>query len=331
MTPLAPHLTAFLQERLPIDRRASAHTIESYAYAFQLLLTFVAQRLSKSPSSLSVEHLDGPTVLAFLRHLEAERGNTARTRNARLAAIKSFARFLEYRVPRAMEQLRQLLAIPIKKCDERLVAYLTADEVQCLLNAPDPKTRLGIRDRAMLHLAFACGLRVSELVGVRINDLKSNARMVVHVEGKGRRERSLPLWKETATAIRSWLGVRGPAGCDAVFLNARGQPMSRSGFEYVLAKYVPTAKKAQASMKSKRVSPHVLRHSCAMHTLQATNDIRKVSLWLGHASVQSTEVYLRADPTEKLDALDAATPPTLRRGRFRAPDKLIAALRAPIR
>jgi site-specific recombinase XerD len=303
------------------------HTCDAYAYAFQLLLAFAAKRLRTQPSGLALEHLDTPLVLAFLDSLESTRGNSARTRNARLAAIKSFARFVEYRVPSSLQQVHSLLAIPSKKTDERLVAYLTRDEMQTVLDAPDPRIRDGVRDRAMLHLAFATGLRVSELVGLRLDEVALRPQPTIHVMGKGRRERLLPLWKTTAKALRAWLTVRGNASCPELFINARGGPLTRDGFEYILAKHLATAAVKAPSLAQKRVSPHVLRHSCAMHTLAATHDIRKVALWLGHATVQTTELYVRADPSGKLEALNAVLPPDLRRGRFRAPDKLLASLR----
>lgn len=327
MTPLAPHLTAFLRDRLPRERGASPHTCDAYAYAFQLLLAFAAKRLRTQPSALALEQLDVPLVLAFLDELESSRGNSARTRNARLAAIRSFARFIEYRVPSCMQHIRALLSIPMKKTDEKLVSYLTREEVQALLDAPDPRSRSGVRDRAMLHAAFAGGLRVSELVGLLVDDVMLQPQPAIRVRGKGRRERTLPLWKVTAKALRAWLALRGDPASPELFLSARGAPLTRDGFEYILAKHVAVAAAAVPSIKKKRVSPHVLRHSCAMHTLEATHDIRKVALWLGHASVQTTEVYVRADPTEKLEAIEAVLPPTLRRGRFRAPEKLLASLR----
>lgn len=327
MTPLAPHLTAYLLKRLPRERQASPHTCDSYAYAFQLLLSFASTRLRTPPSSIMLEQLDASLVLDFLDDLETTRGNCARTRNARLAAVKSFARFIEFRVPSCVQQTRSLLAIPSKKTDERLVGYLTIAEMQAVLDAPDPRKRDGVRDRAMLHLAFAAGLRVSELVGLRIDDVTLQPQPCIHVLGKGRRERVLPLWKTTAKAIRAWLALRGPAACTELFLNARAGPLTRDGFEHILAKHVKLAIKTTPSLGNKRVSPHVLRHTCAMHTLEATRDIRKVALWLGHATVQKTEIYVRADPTEKLETIDLMLPPNLRRGRFRAPDKLLAALR----
>lgn len=327
MMPLAPHLTAFLRERLPRERSASPHTCDAYAYAFQLLLEFASRRLRTQPSALSLEQFDTALVLAFLDELETKRGNGARTRNARLAAIKSFARFIEYRAPACVQQVHALLAIPAKKTDERLVGFLTRDEMQAVLDAPDPRERDGVRDRAMLHLAFAAGLRASELVGLRLNELVLQPQPAVHVRGKGRRERVLPLWTVTAKALRAWLALRGDATCTELFVNARGGPLTRDGFAYILDKHVKAAAELIPSIKTKRVSPHVLRHSCAMHTLEATGDIRKVALWLGHATVQTTEIYTRADPTTKLEAIDKVLPPNLRRGRFRAPDRLLASLK----
>jgi len=328
MTPLAPHLTQFLREYLPRRRAMSAQTSDTYAYAFQLLVCFAARRLKTTPSALSIEQLDATLILGFLEHLEKERGNCARTRNSRLAAIKTFFRFLEYRLPSCLEQALRIRAIPVKKTDEVIIGYLNRAEIQALLDAPDPSSRYGLRDRAMLHLGFAGGLRVSQLVGLCLADLVLHPQPTVHVMGKGRSERVLPLWRVTATALRDWLKVRGEPKTPALFPNMRGDAMTRSGFEYILDKHVRTASAKQPSLAKKRISPHSLRHSCAMSTLQATGDTRKVALWLGHASTQSAEVYLRADPTEKLEALASLVPPTLRRGQFRPPDKLLAMLRS---
>jgi integrase/recombinase XerD len=328
-TPLAPHLEAFFRQHLPRDRAMSPETCETYAHAFRLLLAFAADRHETTPSALSLEQLDAPLVLEFLAHLETTRGNSPSTRNARLAAIKSFARFLEHRAPAAVDQVRRLLAIPAKKTDQALVDYLTRDELQALLDAPDPSTRAGTRDRAMLHLCFAAGLRVSELIGVRLDDLQSGPQMSVRVRGKGRRERILPLWKQTAAALRAWLSIRGEAAVQEAFVSARGEPLTRSGFEYILAKHVRTAEGESPTLAGKHVSPHVLRHTCAMHTLEATRDVRKVSLWLGHSSVKTTEMYLRADPSQKLEALNVGLAPGLTRGHFKAPDQLLSMLRSP--
>lgn len=326
MTPIAPDIEAFLHDYLARQRGASQHTCDSYAYSFQLLFEFAAKSLKVTPSQLTLEQLDATLISAFLEYLEQVRQNSPDTRNVRLAAIRSFFRFLEYRHPAALEQIRRVLAIPFKKTDTRLVPYLTHKEVQALLDAPDPATRKGIRDRAMLHIAICAGLRVSELVGLQINDV-ALPLMSIRVHGKGRRERAIPLWKVTATALRAWLAIRGTVAVSEVFVNARGEQMSRWGFAYVLKRHVETAQRHCPSLSSKQVGPHVLRHTCAMIVLQATQDIRKVSLWLGHANLATTEIYTRADPSEKLEAVNAIVPPHLRKGVYRPPDKLLALLR----
>lgn len=328
MIPLAPHITAFLQQRLPIERRASPNTCDSYAYAFRLLLEYASDCVKLPPSQLQLEQLDAPLVVNFLNHLETTRGNGAGSRNIRLAAIKSFMRYMEYRVPSALDQIQRILAIPAKKTDARLVRHLTAQEMQSILDAPDPTVRDGIRDRAMLHLCFAGGLRVSELVGLRIDGVILQPQASVLIRGKGRKERCLPLWKETASAIRAWLSVRGEVRVPELFLNARNDAMTRAGFEYILRKHVESARTHCPSLSSKRVSPHVLRHTCALTILQATKDLRKVSLWLGHSSMQTTEIYTRADPSLKLEALESVIAPKLRTGRFKTTDKLIQLLKA---
>lgn len=328
MTSIAPHISAFLRQRLPVERQASQHTIDTYTYAFKLLFEFASDKLGISPSALTLEQIDAPLVLDFLEHLQSVRGNSARTRNSRLVAIKSFMRFLEHRVPSALDQLRRILAIPAQRTDTPLVRHLTLDETKAVLDAPDPSTRPGTRDRAMLYMGFAGGLRVSEIVMLLRADLRFQSNYVeVLVRGKGRRHRVLVLWKEVAIALRAWLAIRGEAATPELFLNARGKSMSRSGFEYVLAKHVTTATSDCPSLADKRVSPHVLRHTCALNTLRATGDIRKVALWLGHAQQKTTEIYLQTDPTEKLSMMDAMSLPSLRRGTFRPPDALIAMLR----
>jgi site-specific recombinase XerD len=244
-----------------------------------------------------------------------------------LAAIKSFMHFLEYRLPAAMEQIRRVLAIPAKRAESRLVRHLTAEETQAILDAPDPTGRGGLRDRAMLHLCYAAGLRVSELTAVRVDDVKFQPQPNVLIHGKGRRERSLPLWKTTTVALRAWLAVRGTQAVPELFVSARGESLTRSGVEYILRKHARKATQHCPSLATKRVSPHVLRHTCALTVLQATKDLRKVSLWLGHAHLKTTEIYTRADPSVKLETLQSVTPPKLRSGRFKATDKLIELLK----
>ena len=297
MTPIAPLIEAFLRETLACHRGVSQHTCESYAYSFQLLFMFAAERLKLTPSSLALEQLDSGLVSSFLEYLEDARKNAPETRNVRLAAIKSFFRFLEYRQPAALEQIRRVLAIPFKKTDTRLVPYLLRGELQALLDAPDPATRDGIRDRAMLHLAVCAGLRSLRTDGIADRQYRPAVD-----------EHSRPR--------------QGAAGT-----GARGEPLSRWGFAYLLKQHTAKAARQCPGLLKKRVSPHVLRHTCAMIVLQATQDIRKVSLWLGHANLATTEIYTRGDPTEKLDAIEAIVPPHLRRGVFRPPDKLITLLK----
>lgn len=327
MTPLAPHVTAFFREGLPKERGASVHTCDAYAYSFKLLLDFMAARCKRAPSALALEDLDSKAVLAFLTHVERDRGCSIPTRNARLAAIRSFVHFVELRVPAALDACRRILAIPVKRADTRVVDYLTADEVEAILRQPDVTTRSGRRDRAMIHLCFAAGLRVSELVTLPLTAVTFGHAPMVHVVGKGRRERALPIWRSAASDLRAWLAVRNGGTATALFVGAAGHPLTRSGFEYILAKYAAAAAVSCPSLKKKRVSPHVLRHTCAMTVLGATGDLRKVSLWLGHADMKTTEVYLHADVSEKLAIAGAVVPPSLQRGRFRAPDALIASLK----
>lgn len=327
MTSLAPHLSAYLTEYLPRGRAASQHTIDSYAYGFQLLIGFAATRLRLRPCELQIEQLGAELLLDFLDHAESDRANTARTRNARLAAFKSFFRYLEHRAPACLDLCQQVHAIPSKRFDQKLVDYLTRDELQALLDAPDRKTASGVRDRAMLHLGYAAGLRVSELMGLRLDSLSLPAADTIHVMGKGRRERVLPLWKETRTVLKDWLRIRPGDGANTLFVNNRGEAMSRHGFASRLDVHIATAKTSAPTLARKRVSPHVLRHTCAMHTLEATGDIRRVALWLGHASIVSTEIYLRVDPIEKLRVLDAGAAPRIKKGAFSGvSDRLLAML-----
>jgi integrase/recombinase XerD len=280
MTPIAPLVSSFLREHMPIEQGCSPHTCETYAHAFRLLFIFASKRLGIRPSQICLEQIDAALILDFLAHIEEERGNCVTTRNGRLAAVKAFIRYVEFRVPSALAQARQIRAIPTKRHDQALVRHLTMEEVRAILNAPNLTTRLGIRDRAMLHLCFAAGLRVSELVGLLLENLSMQRMPSIRVLGKGRKERSLPLWKETATDLRAWLAVRGKLPVPELFVNAEASAMTRAGFEYVLDKHVSTATKSCPSLKGRSVSPHQLRHSCAVIMLKATRDIRKVALWL---------------------------------------------------
>ncbi len=316
MTLLATPLAAFLREYLPRDRGASRHTIENYVRGFKLLAPFAANRYGIRPCTLEVGHLDVDTILAFLDHLEAERGNSVNTRNVRLATLKSFFHFLEFRYPEYLDIAAQVHAIPQKKGDVPALDYLDRDEVKALLEAPDTATRSGTRDQAMLYLAYNAGLRVSELVGLGLDDVRMPQLDEVRVMGKGRRARVLPLWKETGDALGAWLSIRPEVPNRHLFLNAMGRGINRRGFAKRLALHVTTAARSQPSIAHRKVTPHTLRHACALDTLEATRDIRKVSLWLGHQSLKTTEIYLRTDPAAKLGILSEWRSPGLAKGRF---------------
>lgn len=327
-TDLVKHLSVFLREYLPRDCGFSTHTVSNYALSFKLLVGFVSERFSIRPCQLEIDHLSVERILDFLEHLEKDLGNSTRTRNNRLAAIKSFFRYLEFARADYLDQARQVHAIPLKRFKEPLVDTLNQVEVKALLDAPPPDTFSGIRDRAMLHLAYSAALRVSELVGLMMDDLRMPSLDHIHVLGKGRRERVLPLWKETKVLLREWLSVRPQTACPNLFVNARSEAMTRQGFNHRMAVHLKSAAKQQPSLLSKKlVSPHTLRHSCALNILESTGDIRKVSLWLGHSSIQSSEIYLRVDPCEKLDIQAAGFPSGISKGTFNdAEDRLIAML-----
>ena len=316
MTDLAPHLTAFLQVYLPNERRFSRHTVQSYTDCFRLLVLYAADQTKTRPCALKIEHFTVTRLVAFLESLETDRANSVSTRNSRLAAIKAFFRYLEYRVPNCLDHALQVRTIPHKRADKPLVDWLDRPEMQAILDAPYTGTVAGLRDRAMLHLCYAAGLRVSELIALTIDSLSSPQLESIRVLGKGRRDRELPLWKETRTVLNEWLDVRPPVNNRYLFLNARGRALSPDGFAYILKQHAVTAAQTLPSLNDKRVTPHVLRHSAAMAILHATRDTRKVSLWLGHADIKTTEVYLRASPAEKLEILAANAPPEIQPGTF---------------
>ena len=329
MTDLAPHLTTFLQEHLPKERRFSRHTVQGYTDCFRLLVLYAAENIGIRPCALKIEHFTVAFLLSFLEFLENDRENSVGTRNIRLAAIKSFFRYVEYRVPSCLDLALQVRAVPHKRANRPLIDWLDRDEMQAILDAPDTATVAGLRDRAMLHLCYAAGLRVSELIGLTLDRLSGPQMETIRILGKGRRDRELPLWKETRSVLNEWLDVRPPVNNRYLFLNARGRAMSADGFAYILRKHVATATPKAPSLRSKRVTPHVLRHATAMTILHATGDVRKVSLWLGHADIKTTEAYLRASPVEKLEILQNNPPPSIRPGTFRGvQDDLMSVLSA---
>ncbi len=328
MTTLAPVLEAFFLERLLQQLRASPHTVSAYRDAFRLLLAFAEEHLGKAPSSLLLADLDASLVGVFLDHLEKERGNTARTRNARLAAIHAFFRFVAIREPAYAALIQRVLAIPQKRCDRRLVTFLTAAEVDALLAAPNTSTPIGRRDHLLLLLAVQTGLRLAELTGVRVEDLALRAGAHVRCRGKGRKERCTPLSRATARVLRAWIAECGTAGPDLVFRSIRRTRISHDAVERLVAKYALLGASKCPTLARKHVTPHVLRHTTAVQLLEAGVDRAVIALWLGHEQVETTQIYLDADLAMKERALDRTSPPGVRSGRFRPRDTLLAFLEA---
>lgn len=331
MTPVpefAGRLEAFFTDRLIRQRRASPHTLGSYRDTFRLLLEFARQRLKKEPSRLAIEDLDAPFIGAFLDHLEQARGNSARTRNVRLAAIHSFFRYLALQEPAHSAVIQRVLAMPSKRYDRRPIGFLTRLEMEALLAAPARSTWSGQRDQALLLVALQTGLRVSELIGLRCQDIVLGTGAHVRCQGKGRKERCTPLRKDAVAVLQRWLRHRAGTPSDPAFPNARGGALSRDGVEYLLAKHLAVARTQCPSLKRKRVSPHVLRHATAMDLLQRGIDRSVIALWLGHESVETTQMYLDANLELKEQVLAKTTPFGVRPGRYRPDDRVLAFLKS---
>lgn len=326
MTPLAPLLEAFFVERLMRQRQASAHTLAAYRDTFRLLLRFAEARLGKAPSQLLLGELDATLIGAFLDHLEAERHNGVRTRNARHAAIRSFFRFAALHEPSHSALIQRVLAVPQKRFERRLVPFLTREEVEALLAAPDQRTWLGRRDHALLRLAVDTGLRVSELIGLRRDDVVLGHGAHVRCHGKGRKERCTPLGREAVRVLQAWLREHQGEPDDAFFPSLRASPLSRDAVERLVTKHAGEAAKQCPSLRNKRVSPHVLRHTTAVHLLQAGVDRAVIALWLGHEQVETTQMYLAADLTAKQRALARTAPLPAHVARYRPDDALLAFL-----
>ena len=320
-------LQRFFTERLMRQRQASPHTIGSYRDTFRLLLRFAQARLGKPPTQLAFEQIDAPLIAAFLDDIEKARGISARSRNLRLTAIRSFFRYAAFEAPTHAEQIQRVLAIPSQRFTRTQVGFLTRTEVKALLAAPDPHTWSGRRDHALLLVAVQAGLRLSELTGICRERVFLGTGAHLLVLGKGRKERAIPMTQQTAAALKAWLREI-PAASDAVvFPNARGSRLSADGVQYLLAKHVTTATRTCPSLAHKRVTPHVLRHTTAMELLQAGVDRAVIALWLGHESVETTQIYLDADLTIKEQALARTTPPDCAPGRFKPDDALLAFLK----
>jgi integrase/recombinase XerD len=328
MTALAPTLQAFFTDRLLRQRHASSHTIAAYRDTLRMLLSYAAAQNGIPPSRLDIAQLDAPMIGAFLDHLERERGNSVRTRNARLAAIHSLFRFSALQHPEHAASISRVLAIPPKRCDQALITYLTDNEIDALLAAPDPGTRTGRRDRALLLLDIQTGLRISELTGLTIADVHLNTGAHVACHGKGRKDRITPLTAETVHVLREWLAEHVADPHAPLFPGRTGQRLSRDAIEHRIALHARAAARRCPSLQTKRVTAHVLRHTTAMRLLHAGIDIAVIALWLGHENIDTTRIYLFAD----LDLKQNAIARTRRLGhpsdRYHPPDKLIAWLEA---
>ena len=328
MSALAPTLQAFFTDRLISERQASPHTIAAYRDTLRLLLNFTAQHTGKQPSMLDIDDLDAPLIGAFLDHLEQERRNSVRTRNARLAAIRSLFRYAALRHPEHAATIGRVLAIPPKRFERALITYLTEPEIDALLAAPDRGTWTGRRDHAMLLLATQTGLRASELTGLRRNDLQLGVGAHISCLGKGRKQRITPLTKQTVAILRTWIAERAGHPDDPLFPTPTGRALSRDAIEHRLAKHAAAATAACPTLAAKRITPHVLRHTAAMRLLHAGIDTAVIALWLGHEQIETTQIYLHADLALKERALAKTTPPNTKPGRYQPPDTTLAFLEA---
>jgi integrase/recombinase XerD len=328
VTAIAATMQAFFTERLIAQRRASPHTIAAYRDTWRLLLGFAAQHTRTSPCRLDIADLDAPMISAFLDHLEHQRGNTIRSRNARLAAIHSLFDFAALRHPEHAADIARVLAIPPKRSDQTIVTFLTDPETEALLAAPDRATRTGRRDHAWILLAIQTGLRASELTALTRRDVHLGPGAYVACHGKGRKDRITPLAPGTVTTLRAWLAEHAGTPDDPLFTTIRGGPMSRDALQQRLAVHAAAAGRTCPTLTSKNITPHVLRHSAAMALLHAGTDITVIALWLGHESVTTTQIYLQADMALKQQALDRTTPPASVPGRYKPPDQLLAFLEA---
>ncbi len=327
-TTFAGLLEAFFTDRLMRQRHVSPHTIVSYRETFRQLLRFAQDRLKKPPAQMGLEDLDAPLIGAFLDHAEKVRGLSARSRNVRLAAIRSFFRYVALEEPRRSAVVQRVLAMPNKRFEKRQVNCLTRPEAEALLAAPDRKTWSGRRDHALLVVAVQTGLRCSELAGLRIEDVELGRGPHLRCRGKGRKERCTPLRRETVALLRTWLRERHGQPSDPVFPSARGVHLSVAGIEYAVRKHVTAARVHCASLRRKRVSPHCLRHTLAMDLLHSGVDRSVIALWLGHESPETTQIYLEADMALKEKALLRTAPFDTRPGRYRAPDRLLEFLKS---
>ena len=327
MSALAPTLETYFTERLIGQRHASPNTIAAYRDAWRLMLRFVCARTAKQPCQLDLADLDAPLIGAFLDHLEVDRHNSARTRNARLAALRSFFSFAALRHPEHAALIARVLAIPTKRYDRAEVSFLDHTEAEALVAAPNRRTWTGRRDHALLDVALQTGLRVSELTGLRNQDVELGTGAHVQCLGKGRKQRCTPLLKQTVGVLRVWMQERQGQPSDPLFPTRQGTPLSRSAMRCVVSRHAATAQRQCPSLRTKHATPHVLRHSCAMSLLQSGADTTVIALWLGHERPETTaRIYLHADMSIKERALARTAPVNTEPGRYQPADQLLAFL-----
>jgi integrase/recombinase XerD len=325
-TLVGPLLQSFFMEHLCHHKRLSPQTVKSYRDTFRLLLQYLQATMAKKPSALSIVDLDAPVILSFLESLEQQRHNQAQSRNVRLTAIRSFFRLVAMRDPASVGVATRVLAIPLKRIDQRLVGYLTRPEVDAILAANNLTEWTGRRDHALLLSLYNTGARVSEIISLRRSHFSFGVKSFVQFKGKGRKERAVPLWHSTARVLQAWFRELDDGSSTVAFPNARGSSLTRDGVNYILQQAVERAAATCLSLKNKRVFPHIFRHSCALHLLQSGVDITVIALWLGHESIQTTHGYIEADMAIKEQALQKLAPAGKTITRFKADDALLTFL-----
>jgi integrase/recombinase XerD len=327
-SPLPALIQAFFTDHLLQQRRVSPHTIAGYRDTFRLLLRFAREKLGTPPEKLTLEKINAPFIGEFLAHLEKNRGNSVRSRNTRLAAIHSFFRYVAVNEPTHALDCQRVLAMPTKRQERRPIAFLEPTEINALLATPDNATWIGRRDGTLLLVLIQTGLRVSELIGLRLDDVVLGTGAHVRCEGKGRKERCTPLRRDSVSMLGAWLKHRATLPGDSLFCTARGSRLSRDAVERLVTKYVVSAQERCLSLRGKKVTPHVLRHTAAMELLRSGVDRSVIALWLGHESVETTQMYFHADTRMKEQALAHSSPTGLKPKRFQPSDHLLAFLEA---
>ena len=308
---IAPLIQAFFQHFLVAQRGLSPHTIAAYRDSIKLFLNFAAGRLQKPVDKLTVEDFHDKLVVAFLDNLETSRGNSTRTRNARLAALHALFRYIAGQQPEAMARCQQICALPAKRTTHNTIEYLEDNEIRAVLGSVDQSSRNALRDYALLLFLYNTGARAQEVVDLRIDKLRFEMPYQVKLLGKGRKERACPLWPDTIQALQNYLQHREPSATESpsVFFNANGKPITRFGIRHIVRKYAAKAGQACASIKAKKVSPHMVRHTTAMHLLQSGNDLNVIKDWMGHADLNTTHAYVEIDMKMKRKALETCQPP----------------------